>query len=251
MSNKEQKKKGRMPANINIDVKPAPGDSYTVIDKSNKKILMKVSIGCQRDKNPKIDGEMQKQYAKLTKGEVLQLSRYDGVSEPYFFAKLGKKGHFVPVTFLVGPHHKKCLGFEGLPTDSNIKKALKDDKLLRYEWTGEKLKVALAVGKEVFDLNKEGVAMQIMPKGTKPAAKKPAAKKPAKKPAAKKTSIAKEAKESGAVKKPAAKRVTWYQAIDGKIKKKRSTKQPEGFYATEKDAKLNRIVSDPVAAEAE
>jgi len=249
---KEPKKKGRMPANVNIEVKPDTGKSHTAIDHDNKKILMKVSTGCRRDTNPDIDGSFQQAFTAAGGKGAAQLSRYDGVAEPFLMAKLGKKPNFIYLTFLVGPHHTKCLGFEGVPTDAAIAKALKNPKLLRYEWTGELTKEALAAGKEVFDLNKEGAAVQLV---AKPAKKAKKAKKAvaAKKPAAKKkvTKVAAEAKESGAVKKPAKKKQLWYQMIGGKITKKRMVKQPEGFFPSEKEAKLHRVVVDAPVIETE
>jgi hypothetical protein len=227
---KEAVKQSRK-ASINIEVKPALGQSYVVIDTANKKTLMKVSTSCHRDKN----GEMGKQYAKLT-GGVLQLCRYEGVSEPYIFAKLGSKGSFVPVTFLVGPHHKRCLGYEGFPTESAMKTALANTKLMQYVWTGESSKDAQASGKTVFELDASGAVVEMGAKA-KPAAAKPAAAKPAK---AKK--VVEVAKASGDVKKP-AKKHTWYKVVNGTIKRDRKVKQPEGFFASEKEAKLNRVVA--------
>jgi len=287
MSEKQKAKQGRLPANINIESKPAPGNAFTVIDTDNKKILMRIAIGCRRDTNPEKDGAMQALWEEAGGKDQLQLSRYEAVAEPYFLAKLGRKGDFVPITFLCGPGYKKCMGFEGMPTDSNIKKALKDKKLLRYEWTGQEYLDAVAAGEQVFEL-RDGVAVEtnltvekakemIKAKADRDKAreklkaeqakekaaeaketkakpkKKTAAKKKTstkKKKAAKKKATAKEAKESGAVKRPRAKQKTWYQVVDGKINRKRVVNQPEGFYPTEKEAKLNRVVTEPVAADA-
>lgn len=277
MSKEEAKKKGRLPANVNIESKPAPGNAFVVIDTGNKKILMRVAIGCRRDTNPQKDGALQEMWKKAGGDGQLQLSRYEAVAEPYFIAKLGRKGDFVPITFLCGPGHKKCLGFEGMPTESNIKKALKDKKLLRYEWTAEDYLVAVAAGKEVFEL-RDGAAVltnltaekakeMIKAKAArdkaretskadkKPATKKKAAKKKTTKKkttSKKKTStkkVATEAKEAGAVKKPASKKKTWYRMENGKISKKRVVNQPDGFYPTEAEAKLNRVVTEDAATE--
>lgn len=260
-SAKEPKQLGYKPAKTNLEVKPDTGKSHIAIDHANKKILMRVSTGCRRDTNPEIDGGYQKAFNKAGGKGKAHLSRYDGVSEPYLMAKLGRKPNFTYITFLVGPHHKKCLGFEGVPTDAAIAKALKDPTLLRYEWTGELTADALVAGKEVFDLDAEGVAVQMGVKVSKPKAakvikvaaeaKKSSKPKAAKKPAKKKvTKVAAEAKESGAVKKPAKKQI-WYQMVGGKITKKRMVKQPEGFFPSEKEAKLNRVVVDAPVIEPE
>lgn len=229
--------------NVNIDSKPASGNSFAVI--KNKK-LIKVSVACRRDTNPELDGEAAAIFAKergKDDNSILQICRYGGLQEPYFLAKVGRKHNFTFITFLVGNHHKKAMGFEGVPTLKNINKALKDTKLLSYEWTGQSVSDALAEGKTVYEM-RDGPLVKIMTKAEKIVAKaEPVKPVKAKKVVAKKVVAKKTKAEPVKAKAKAKARVTWYKTTaNNELERKRSVKQPAGFFSTENDAKKNKLV---------
>jgi hypothetical protein len=279
-----ENKKGRQDSEtlMDRDDKPAPGCAFNVIDRSTgTKKSVRLSATCRRDTNPLIDGFLQDLYSKATgTKDRIQLSRFDGLEEAYFTTKLGIKDLFIPVTFLVGDHHKKILGFEGLPTEKDIARALKNPKkYMVYEWTNEKCVDAVAAGKKIlnrilgeyvthsnsrtamFDQLPEDVASEAkttvkLAEATRmkakaarleaaakkeKAAKVEAAKVKAAKAKAKAAATKKPATVKKATKKAAAKKVTWYKTSkSNETATKRAVAQPTGFFATKKEAQSNK-----------
>lgn len=151
------KRRGRAPAKICLSAKPGIGETYLARtkDTDGNEIITRISTTCDRDRQPRFDGELQ----------GVQLCNYSNGGpngELYFTAKLGRKGHFVYAIFLCSQHHEKCMGMEVKPDQipsaianlmnrlSNMDDVKKDNNgriiitgpidTLEYEWIETKFK---------------------------------------------------------------------------------------------------------------